>query len=103
MPKPVRRENQIVGSSCGSDASWINVPVRGDVVDLAARDADVVELHVAQVGQPGLEPPKLIPVAKGGAAIAEPYQAKPNRCEPLSRRGHIVGRSHLTSPRYYLH
>jgi len=51
---PAIHRYQIVGSFCGSDASWIDISVRGDVVDLAARDTDIVGRHVAQVGQLGL-------------------------------------------------
>src|SRR6266481_1569559 len=43
-------------SSGGSDASRVDRTVRGDVVDLAARNADVLELPVIEVRQIGSQP-----------------------------------------------
>ena len=74
-------------SSCGPDASWIDISVRGDVVDLTARDADIVEISVTQVEQPGSYPLAFVPFEKGSAAIAEQAQAGSNRRERLSRPG----------------
>ena len=86
-------------SSCGPDASWIDITVRGDVVDLTARDADIVELPVPQVEQPGLYLSAFVPFEKGSAAIAEQAQAESNWRERLSRPGHFIGRIQLRSPR----
>jgi hypothetical protein len=37
----------------GSDASRVDRAVRGDIIDLAAANADVLELEVVEAGQIG--------------------------------------------------
>ena len=64
-------------SSSGPDASWVDISVRGDVVDLAARDADIVELPVTQVEQLGSYPWRSCHSRR--AAQQLPNRLKPSR------------------------
>jgi hypothetical protein len=69
----------------GSNASRVNTSVRGDVVDLSPRGADIHQLHVAQVGQGGAQFLALAALLKG-------IQMKLATCrvDPDVRSSHVV-------------
>src|SRR6266516_1287553 len=75
----------------GSDTSRVERAVRGDVVDLAARNADVIEFEVIEVGQIGAQPLACAPFLKRSPiSPQEAEDATPSSwsCVPIRlRRG----------------
>src|SRR6516164_3224699 len=63
----------------GSDASWVDRAVRGDVVDLAARSPHIHQLFVVQAAQGGAQHLAL-------AAFLKPNPISPEEAGDASRR-----------------
>src|SRR5882672_2950634 len=56
-----------VGSGCyeaGLMYPWIERTVRGDIVNFAARNSNVLQFTIVQIGQGGLQPRALPPLQK---------------------------------------
>src|SRR5258705_966326 len=67
----------------GSDASRVGTSVRGNVVNLAARSADILQLPVAQVAQGGSYPLAFTPLQKRTPISIEKARDAPRRCGHL--------------------
>src|SRR5256885_8715581 len=82
----------------GSDTSRVERAVRGDVVDLAARNADVIEFEVIEVGQIGAQPLACAPFLKRSPISPQEAEDATLRAGLAFQSDYAVGRVHCLSP-----
>src|SRR6266496_1217671 len=82
----------------GSDTSWVDRAVGGDVVDFAARNADVLEFEVIEVGQIGSQPLACAPFLKRSPISPQEAEDATLRAGLAFQPDCAVGRVHCVSP-----
>src|SRR6266436_7676645 len=82
----------------GSDTSWVDRSVGGDVVDFAARNADVIEFEVIEVGQIGSQPLACAPFLKRSPISPQEGEDATLRAGLAFQSDYAVGRVHCLSP-----
>ena len=84
--------------SSGSDTARVDRAVGGDVVDLAARNADVLEFEVIETGQVGSQPLACAPFLKRSPISPQEAEDATLRAGLAFQSDCAVGRVHCVSP-----